>query len=261
MTAAQRRGPRPAGRPGGGARGPADADAPLAPLTTLRVGGPADRLVTPRTRDELLAALALAREPESPPFMLGNGSDVVVADAGIRGLVVRNRARDLVDRGHRCAGRRRASRWRCSSGAARQRRSAGIEFGISIPGSLGGAVWANAGAHGGEMAGVVTAVEAWDPADGALAPARRRGCARSPTASRASSTPARWSWPRSSPCEEGDRGGDRGGGRWPPGAARRDAATGRPERGQRLPQPAGRPCRAPDRRGGAEGHSASGARR
>src|SRR5690349_4513670 len=71
------------------------ADAPLAPLTTLRVGGPADRLVTPRTRDELLAALALARDAGLRPFMLGNGSDVVVADAGIRGLVIRNRAREL----------------------------------------------------------------------------------------------------------------------------------------------------------------------
>ena len=57
-----------------------------------RAGGPAGDT---RTRDELLAALALAREPESPPFMLGNGSDIVVADAGIRGLVIRNRARDL----------------------------------------------------------------------------------------------------------------------------------------------------------------------
>src|ERR687895_74784 len=45
---------------------------------------------------------------------------------------------------------------------------AGLEFGISIPGSLGGAVWANAGAHGGEMKDVVTQVEAWDPRDGEL---------------------------------------------------------------------------------------------
>ncbi len=146
---------------------PLAIDAPLAPLTTLRVGGPADRLATPRTRDELLAALALARDAGMAPFMLGNGSDVVVADAGIRGLVIRNRARELSIAGTTVrgdAGVAMAMLVRRCTGAA----LTGIEFGISIPGSLGGAVWANAGAHGGEMAGVVTAVEVWDPTDGAL---------------------------------------------------------------------------------------------
>jgi UDP-N-acetylmuramate dehydrogenase len=143
------------------------ADAPLAPLTTLRVGGPADRLVTPRTRHELLAALALARDTGIVPFMLGNGSDVVVADAGIRGLVIRNRARELVIDGTAVRGEAGVAMAmlvrRCTAAAL-----TGIEFGISIPGSLGGAIWANAGAHGGEMAGVVTAVEVWEPNDGAL---------------------------------------------------------------------------------------------
>lgn len=143
------------------------ADAPLAPLTTLRVGGPADRLATPRSRDELLAVLAAAREAAVPIFMLGHGSDLVVADAGIRGLVVRNRARGLeVDgttvRGD--AGVAMAQLVKRCTGAG----LSGIAFGISIPGSLGGAVWANAGAHGGEMADVVIGVEAWDPADGSM---------------------------------------------------------------------------------------------
>lgn len=143
-------------------------DAPLAPLTTLRVGGPADRLATPRSRDELLAVLALAREASVPLFMLGNGSDLVIADAGIRGLVVRTRARGLevdgtVVRGDAGVAMAQLVK-RCTVDGL-----AGIAFGISIPGSLGGAVWANAGAHEGEMAGVLTAVEAWDPATGNLA--------------------------------------------------------------------------------------------
>src|SRR5947208_11587070 len=68
-------------------------DASLAPLTTLRVGGPADRLVLARSREALVAALRLASAIGVPWFVLGNGSDLVVADAGIRGLVIRNRAR------------------------------------------------------------------------------------------------------------------------------------------------------------------------
>jgi UDP-N-acetylmuramate dehydrogenase len=135
-----------------------DIDAPLGPLTTLRLGGPADRLATPRSRDELLAALTLARDAGAPLFVLGNGSDVVVADAGIRGLVVRNRARGLsIDRQTLTADSGAPMAMlvkRCTAEGL-----AGFEFGISIPGSLGGAVWANAGAHGGEMRDVVTQVE------------------------------------------------------------------------------------------------------
>lgn len=141
------------------------ADAPLAPLTTLRVGGAADRLAVATTRDELLAILRLARDAAVPFFLLGNGSDVVVADAGIRGLVIRNRARSVTIAGaalHADAGTPMALLVRRCTAAG----LAGLEFGTAIPGTLGGAVWANAGAHGGSMAELVTAVEAWDPRDG-----------------------------------------------------------------------------------------------
>jgi UDP-N-acetylmuramate dehydrogenase len=137
--------------------------APMAPLTTLRVGGPADRLAEARDAGQLLAALRLARDANVPWFVLGNGSDLVVADAGMRGLVIRNRARGIGVDGSRLtadAGTPMAMLVkRCSAAGL-----AGLEFGISIPGTLGGAVWANAGAHGGEMRDVVAWVEAWDPA-------------------------------------------------------------------------------------------------
>jgi UDP-N-acetylmuramate dehydrogenase len=143
-------------------------DAPLAPLTTLRVGGAADRLATPRDRDSLLAVLELAREAEVPFFMLGNGSDLVISDAGIRGLVIRNRASSTRIEGttlHADSGTPMAKLVKaCTSEGL-----AGLEFGISIPGSLGGAVWANAGAHGGEMRDVVTEVEAYDPHEATVA--------------------------------------------------------------------------------------------
>lgn len=153
-----------------------ERDAALAPLTTLRVGGPADRLATPRTRSELLSTLALARDAGAPWFVLGNGSDLVVADRGMRGLVIRNRARALriegltltADAGAAMAGLVK----RCTAEGL-----AGLEFGISIPGSLGGAVWANAGAHGGEMKDVLVEVEAWDPGDGDVRALAVENCA------------------------------------------------------------------------------------
>ncbi|MGZ6255456.1 MAG: UDP-N-acetylmuramate dehydrogenase [Candidatus Limnocylindria bacterium] len=151
-------------------------DAAMAPLTTLRVGGAADRLIAVQSGDELLAALALARDAQAPWFVLGNGSDVVVADGGIRGLVIRNRARSVTIDGQRVradAGTPMALLVRRATAAG----LAGLEFGTSIPGTLGGAVWANAGAHGTEMREVLASVEAWDPSDGSVAVLDAGDCA------------------------------------------------------------------------------------
>ena len=138
--------------------------APMSPLTTLRVGGAADRLLPVHSRAELLGALHLARDAGCPWFVLGNGSDLVVAEAGMRGLVIRNRARAVAVEGLRLdadAGAPIALLVRTSIAAG----LAGMEFGTSIPGTLGGAVWANAGAHGSEMRDIVATVDAWDPRD------------------------------------------------------------------------------------------------
>jgi UDP-N-acetylmuramate dehydrogenase len=140
-------------------------DAPIGPLTTLRVGGPADRLATARSVDELRSLALAAAEASVPLFVLGKGSDIVVADAGIRGLVIRNRVDELTLDGRRLHG---------GSGVAMativKRATAGglsgLEWAISIPGSLGGAVWANAGAHGGEMSRVLVSTMVLDPRSG-----------------------------------------------------------------------------------------------
>ena len=146
-----------------------------------------------------------------PAFVLGNGSDLVVADAGIRGLVIRNRAKDAsiadglltAEAGSPMAMLVK----RCTAEAL-----AGLEFGISIPGTLGGAVWANAGAHDGEMRDVVEWVDAWHPA---TTPSRGwpPPTAPSPTASRASSTATRWCWRRPFGCGPATRTRSRR--RWP----------------------------------------------
>jgi UDP-N-acetylmuramate dehydrogenase len=141
------------------------ADAPLAPLTTLRVGGTADRLAAPASVDELVSLLELAREADVPAFMLGKGSDIVVADAGIRGLVIRTRADEVSIDGTRLRADAGASMTGLAKRCAREG-LAGFDWAISIPGSFGGAIWANAGAHDGEMAAVLREVDAWDPRDG-----------------------------------------------------------------------------------------------
>lgn len=137
----------------------------LAPFTSLRVGGPADRLAQPRSRGELLAVLELAREARIPWLVLGNGSNVVIADAGVRGLVIRNRARSVTVREtalHGDAGAPMALVVRRAADAG----LSGVEWGTAVPGTLGGAVWANAGAHDGDIAGILKAAEVWDPDSG-----------------------------------------------------------------------------------------------
>jgi UDP-N-acetylmuramate dehydrogenase len=138
------------------------ADVPMAPLTTLRVGGPADRLAAPESVSELVAILGLARDADVPAFLLGKGSDLVVADAGIRGLVVRVRADGVEVRGQEVIAEAGTSMTALAKRCASEGLD-GFAWGISIPGSVGGAVWANAGAHGGEMAGVVREVVVVEP--------------------------------------------------------------------------------------------------
>jgi len=130
--------------------------APLAPLTTIRVGGPADWLAEPRSFRAAVAALAWARDGDVPVAVVGLGSNLLVADEGFRGLVIRlgGRLRAISVRG--------SDVW-CGGGAslprAVQRAAAagltGLEWGASIPGTAGGAVAMNAGAHGGDLAGAL----------------------------------------------------------------------------------------------------------
>ena len=142
-----------------------ERDVPLAPLTTLRVGGAADRLAAPDSVQDILALASIAGDAGVPVFMLGKGSDIVVADAGIRGLVIRTRADAVTIDGTSLRAEAGASMTALAKRCARDG-LAGFDWAISIPGSLGGAVWANAGAHGGEMSEVVREVEVRDPAVG-----------------------------------------------------------------------------------------------
>jgi UDP-N-acetylmuramate dehydrogenase len=129
-------------------------DEPLARFTTMRVGGPADLFATVHNVHELRAIIRFARTRAIPVTLLGRGSDVVIADAGIRGLVVQNRAEES---------RIEGDRYIADSGLAMARAATetqkagltGLEFGLAIPGTVGGAVWANAGAHDADVATIL----------------------------------------------------------------------------------------------------------
>ena len=131
-------------------------DEPMKRHTTFRIGGPADFFLLPSTVDEVRGILEICREEELPYFILGNGSNLLVSDKGYRGVIIqlyRNFSNISVEGNEICA----------SSGAllsqiaaaARNASLTGFEFAGGIPGTLGGAVFMNAGAYGGELKDVL----------------------------------------------------------------------------------------------------------
>lgn len=129
-------------------------DEPLARFTTMRVGGPADLFATVHNAHELRAIVRFARTRDLPHFILGRGSDLVIADAGVRGLVIQIRAEGSRTDGERYTAESGVQMARAATETQRAGLT-GLEFGLAIPGTVGGAVWANAGAHDGDIAGVL----------------------------------------------------------------------------------------------------------
>jgi UDP-N-acetylmuramate dehydrogenase len=136
----------------------ARAQAPLAPLTTFRVGGPAEWLVETRSGEEIVRALGMAHEHGVPVTMLGGGSNVLIADRGVRGLVIRARGGEI----RRLDERRLQAdaavtinglvRWTILHGAA------GLEAWAGTPGTVGGAVFGNAHFGGRLIGELITSV-------------------------------------------------------------------------------------------------------
>jgi UDP-N-acetylmuramate dehydrogenase len=142
-------------------------DLPLAPLTSFRIGGPAALYLEPRSEDDLAAAGRALRETGIPVAILGKGSNVLVADDGFTGLVIR------LGRSYRWAARDGerltaggAMPLPALAGVALRHGLAGLEFGVAIPASLGGAVKMNAGAHEGSMSDVVEGIEVYRLGEG-----------------------------------------------------------------------------------------------
>lgn len=153
-------------------------DEPMSRHTTFRVGGPAALMALPKTEGEAKAALSAARSLEVEPFFLGKGSNLLVSDAGTDRFVVKLAGHlergdvrevngELVDGGGgSLAG---------LANAALDRGLTGLEFAQGIPGSVGGGVYMNAGAYGGEMSRVVSSVTALEP-DGTVRELNIREC-------------------------------------------------------------------------------------
>ena len=139
-------------------------DYPLARLTTIRTGGPAELFARPESLGELERLLAWAAEERLEVGVVGSGSNLLVADSGVRGLVLKLDKElstiQLDGTQVHCGG---GARLPSVSARAAQAGLTGIEFGVNIPGTVGGAVRMNANAYGGELARVLEWVDVVGP--------------------------------------------------------------------------------------------------
>ena len=142
-----------------------ERDYPLARLTTIRTGGPADFFTRPDSPERLAELLAWAEGEGAEVGVVGSGSNLLISDEGLRGLVLK------LD-GALSATEREGDRLVCGGGARLPQASAraareglsGLEFGVNIPGTVGGAVKMNANAYGGDLSRVLEWVEVATPA-------------------------------------------------------------------------------------------------
>ncbi|MFJ8072483.1 UDP-N-acetylmuramate dehydrogenase [Streptomyces sp. NPDC096176] len=136
-------------------------DAPLAPLTTFRLGGPATRLVTATTDDEVIAAVREADEAGTPLLIIGGGSNLVIGDKGFEGTALR-----IATRGFELDGTRlelgAGETWTDAVARTVEAGLAGIECLAGIPGSAGATPIQNVGAYGQEVSSTITEVIAYD---------------------------------------------------------------------------------------------------
>ena len=139
-------------------------NAPMSEHTTLKLGGPADYLVFPRSAEEIGALFAEAGAYNLPVTVIGHGSNLLVLDGGIRGLVIciGKNMRTITREGNIIRAQAGAMLGSVAAEAAEAGLS-GLEFASGIPGTVGGGVTMNAGAYNGEMSQVVQSVRALSP--------------------------------------------------------------------------------------------------
>ena len=138
---------------------------PMTKHTSFHIGGPAELMAQPQSEAELQSLLLKAAEAAVPVTLVGNGSNLLVRDKGIRGLVIKlgSMLRDIKVSGNVLTFGSGVSLAQASRKAAELGLS-GMEFAVGIPGSIGGAVYMNAGAYDGEMSKVVKSVRVMDAA-------------------------------------------------------------------------------------------------
>lgn len=132
---------------------------PMSKHTTFKIGGPCDYLATPANEEELVLLIETAKKLELPITLIGNGSNLLVRDKGIRGLVIKvaNQMSDEKIEGNRLTFGAGITLALAAHKAAKLGLT-GMEFASGIPGTLGGAVYMNAGAYDGEMRNIIKSV-------------------------------------------------------------------------------------------------------
>lgn len=130
--------------------------------TSFKIGGPADVLVIPQSRDELINIIKLTRDENVPFFILGNGTNLLVTEKGIRGIVIKLSALKNIAVDGNIIISEAGALLSAIANIALANELTGFEFASGIPGTLGGAITMNAGAYGPEIKDVVSKVEAID---------------------------------------------------------------------------------------------------
>lgn len=138
-------------------------DEPMKNHTSFKIGGPADILLIPKEIEQISQAVTLCKELDVDYFIMGNGSNLLVSDKGIRGVVIKisENLNDVKVEGNKIIAQSGILLSKLSKVALKHSLT-GLEFASGIPGSLGGAITMNAGAYGGEMKDVVTLVRCID---------------------------------------------------------------------------------------------------
>jgi len=138
-------------------------DEPLAHYTHTKTGGPADYLAFPTNIQETKSLLAYANEEKLPVTVVGNASNLIVRDGGIRGLVmILTKMNQITTSGNTVTAEAGAALIKTTQ-VAQSQALTGFEFAAGIPGSVGGAVFMNAGAYGGEISEVALSAEVLTP--------------------------------------------------------------------------------------------------
>ena len=138
-------------------------DEPMSRHTSFKIGGPADLMAMPSNEEELCKLLKRAAEHNVSVTLVGNGSNLLVRDKGIRGLVIKlGNMLNTIEADENSITFGSGVSLALASKKAADLGFTGMEFAVGIPGSIGGAVYMNAGAYDGEMANVVTAVRTVD---------------------------------------------------------------------------------------------------
>lgn len=153
-----------------------EKNVPLAPLTTFKIGGPARYFIEAKTEEDLLNAAGWAKEKHIPFFILGGGSNLLVADAGVDGLVVKLANEALAFRGSRLEAGAGAHLGRAASLAA-DRGLSGLEWSVGIPrATFGGAIRGNAEAFGSPLGELVETAKVYDSRSGRFLVMSRKDC-------------------------------------------------------------------------------------